>query len=115
MIFSTMNGCARQSFIEARLEGSRAVHLNNYYNNYIKITSKNYQLVYITLRRVFILNECELLTLPHYRIIQTIAQSIRLDEQTSGKPEKIFQKKILRFLSAIMLFSRRLRLPDTGR
>ena len=33
-----------------------------------------------TLRRVFILNECELLRLPRYRITQTISQSIGLDE-----------------------------------
>ena len=43
-------------------------------------------------RRIFILNECELLTLPHYRIIQTIAQSIRLDEKNSAKPKKNSQK-----------------------
>ena len=40
-------------------------------------------------RRVFILNNSELLKLPYYRIRQTIAQSMRLDELTSGKPKKI--------------------------
>ena len=37
------------------------------------------------------------LRLPHYRIIQKIAKSIRLDEWTSAKPKKKFLKQIFRF------------------
>ena len=44
------------------------------------------------LRRVIFLNDTELLRLPRYQIKQTIAQSKRLDDYTSGKPKKNIQK-----------------------
>ena len=42
--------------------------------------------------RVIFLNDTQLLRLPHYQIRQTLAQSKRLDEYTSGKPKKILRK-----------------------
>ena len=48
---------------------------------------------YVLNRRViFFLNDTELLRLPHYQIRQTIAQSKRLDDYISGKPNKNSQK-----------------------
>ena len=46
-------------------------------------------------------NETELLKLPHYRIRQTIAQSLRLDQKTSRKPKKNPQK-----ISAYAIFKK---------
>ena len=40
----------------------------------------------------YFLNDTELLRLPHYQVRQTQAQSKRLDDNTSGKFKKNFQK-----------------------
>ena len=53
-----------------------------------KFKKLKFKILKLLLKTCYFLNDTELLRLPHYQIRQTIAQSKRLDEYTSGKPKK---------------------------